>query len=100
MTTAEILRPFLIAQPVLQNHIVDDRLTLDNDLAVRDLNTISGLCGLLTERTPEETPVQCALVRLCATTASVLTTAVVDAPDNALIVAEWRLALDEYEALS
>jgi hypothetical protein len=93
MTPDEIAALFLRAQSLL--HIVDNRMTL---LPLRDMETLTKLCGLVAEQ-PEDTPVQCALVRLAATTAAVLTTSVVDGPDNAEIVAAWRTARREHEAL-
>jgi hypothetical protein len=93
MTPDEIVALFIRAQELL--HIVDNRMTL---LPLRDMNTLAALCGLVAEQ-PEDTPAQCALVRLAAATAAVLTTAVVDGPDNAEIAAAWRTARREHEAL-
>jgi hypothetical protein len=74
MTPDEIVALFIRAQELL--HIVDNRMTL---LPLRDMNTLAALCGLVAEQ-PEDTPAQCALVRLAAATAAVLTTAVVGWP--------------------
>ena len=66
-----------------------------------DMENLTRLFGLIAERTPEDTPVQCARVRLAACSSAVLTTTVVDDPvGNALIVAEWRSAGVEYELLA
>jgi hypothetical protein len=69
--------------------VVDNRVQLD-PLTYKDLNTITGPAFTVEDiNHSEDTPAQAALVRLACTTAAVLTTAVVDAPDNADIIREW-----------
>jgi hypothetical protein len=91
----EMLALFLRSQNLL--HIVDNRM---QPLEPRDMETLAKLCGLVEQNNPGDTPIALALTRLACTTAAVLTTSVVDAEDNPQIIAEWRSAGDEYEALS
>jgi hypothetical protein len=71
-------------------------------LEPRDLNNLAGLCEVIRVHTPEDTPVQCALVRLADATGKLLTTCVegTDSLDNQLIVAAWRQADHDYRLLS
>jgi hypothetical protein len=87
MDNSEIVQLFIRSQDLLQ---VRDNRVQRGELAWRDFETITRLCFLAENISRAgDTPAQLALTRLACTTAAVLTTAVVDAPDNADIIREW-----------
>lgn len=93
MTKDEVTALFLRSLEII--HIDGDRVRFDDAFTLKDLNTIAGLCGLVAQR-PEDTPMDGALVRLAAATGALLTTCVVDGPDNLEICVAWRSAVSEY----
>jgi hypothetical protein len=99
MTNDEIIGLFLRSLDLLP--IRGDCVQLDPPLTYKDLNTITSMCfSVETIAKAGDTPADMALHRLSFCTAAVLTTAAIDGPDNAVIVAEWRSARAEYEQLS
>jgi hypothetical protein len=78
--------------------VTEDRM-LRGELSWRDVETIACLCLAVAER-PADTPADLALRRLACCTGALLTTAVVEADDNPVIVANWRQAADEYRDLT
>lgn len=97
MTDDELVALFLRAQDVL--HADDNRLQR-SPLQWRDFETVTKLCFRVQAiGEAGDTPQRLALGRLACTTAALITTAVVDAPDNPVIVAEWRQARREHAAL-
>ena len=98
MTNDELVDVFLGWQHHL--HIVDNRVQLGR-LKWTDFETITRLCHLVEAiGDADRSATGRALQRLALTTAAVITTVVVDAPDNAQIVSAWRSARDTYTALT
>lgn len=98
MTNAEIVDVFLGWQHHLR--IVDNRVQLGR-LKWTDFETITRLCHLVEAiADADRSATGRALQRLALTTAAVITTVVVDGPDNPEIVSEWRVALKTYRALA
>jgi hypothetical protein len=65
------------------------------------METLTKLCFAVEEiGSADNTPAGLALVRLACTTAALLTTSVIEAPDNAAICNDWLSSREDYQLLT
>ena len=98
VSNADLIRVFVDSQDLLYANTRDNRLHL-NPLTIQDLNTIAGLCFAVEAiaDADRKNPTAPALRHLALTTAALLTTAAVIAPDNPRIYWAWRRAWRDYQ---